>query len=159
MNFEGTDAPNHGILTQRFLSSGQWDRALGAARDWLDKEPENLHAHRAAAQSLVNLERHAEARTHLEKVLAGSPNDGFTHRLMSMVHFSLGCFREADESIQKAIALNPRDAYNWHHLARMSQQQGDLVTAKKCAERARELNPRDPDILNLLILCEPAGPD
>ncbi|MDR3459746.1 MAG: tetratricopeptide repeat protein [Verrucomicrobiae bacterium] len=159
MNSEGTDAPDYGVLTQRFISSKQWDRALSAAREWLGKEPENVRAHRAAAQSLVNLERHAEARTHLEKVLAGKPNDGFAHRLMSMVHFQEKRFKQADESIQRAIAIDPQDAFHWHHLARMSYQQGDSVTARKSAEKARELNPRDPDILNLVILCEPNSPD
>ena len=41
----------------------------------------------------------------------------------------------------------------------MSYRQRDLATAKKCAEKARELRPRDPEILNLLIMCEPTGPD
>ncbi len=141
------------------MSAGQWDRSLATALEWLSKEPENLRAHRVAAQSLINLERAEEAGKHLEKVLAGNPNDGFAHRLMSMVHFREGKFRLADESIHKAISLNPTDAYHWHQLAHMSYRQGDLATAKKCVARARELNPRDANILNLAILCEPNGPE
>ena len=137
------------------MSSEQWDRSLATSLEWLAKEPENLRAHRIAAQSLLNLERTDEAEQHLEKVLAGNPADGFAHRLMSMVYFSRGAFQAADESIRKAISLNPSDAYHWHQLAHMSYRQGDLTTAKKCAERARELNPRDANILNLVILCEP----
>lgn len=137
------------------MSSGQWDRALAASLEWLAKEPENLRAHRSAAQSLINLDRTDEAGKHLEKVLAGSPADGFAHRLMSMVYFRAGKFQAADESIRRAIALNPSDAYHWHQLAHMSYRQGDLITARKCVARARELNPRDANILNLAILCEP----
>jgi Flp pilus assembly protein TadD len=141
------------------MSAGQWDRSLATALEWLSHDPENLSAHRAAAQSLVNLERPEEAGKHLEKVLAGNPNDGFAHRLMAMVYFKAGKFRLADEFIHKAISLNPMDAYHWHQLAHMSYNHGDLETAKKCAARARELNPHDADILNLAILCEPNGPE
>jgi Flp pilus assembly protein TadD len=159
MTIESNGGPNYGILTQRFLSGGQWDRSLATAQEWLSKDSENIRAHRAAAQSLLNLERPEEAGKHIEKVLAGNPNDGFAHRLMAMVHFKAGRFRLADESIRKAISLNPMDAYHWHQLAYMSYRQGDLATARKCVARARELNPRDADILNLAILCEANGPE
>lgn len=151
---ESNAGPNYGILTQRFMSAGQWDRSLTTAMEWLAKDPENLRAHRVAAQSLINLERTEEAEKHLEKVLAGNPNDGYAHRLMAMVYFKSGKFRFADESIHKAISLDPTDAYHWHQLAHMSYRQGDLATARKSVARARELNPRDANILNLAILCE-----
>jgi tetratricopeptide (TPR) repeat protein len=157
MSSEATSGPDYGILTHRFLSSKQWDRALSAAHEWLGKEPENLHAHRVAAQSLINLNREPEAQSHLERVLAGNPEDDFAHRLMSITQFEQGRFKAADDSIRKAISLDPNDAFHWHHLARMSYNQGDRTTARKCAEKARALNPRNADILNLLILCEPDG--
>jgi len=159
MASESNGGQNFGILAQRFMSAGQWDRSLATASEWLSQEPENLRAHRVAAQSLINLERTEEAEKHLEKVLAGNPNDGFAHRLMAMVYFKAGKFRLADESIHKAISLNPTDAYHWHQLAHMSYRQGDLVTARKCVAQARESNPRDADILNLAILCESNGPE
>jgi tetratricopeptide (TPR) repeat protein len=154
MASESNGGPNYGILAQRFISAGQWDRSLATALEWLSKEPENLRAHRVAGQSMINLERTEEAGPHVEKVLAGNPNDGFAHRLMAMVHFKEGKFHLADESIHKAISLNPTDAYHWYQLAHMSYSRGDLATAKKCAARARELDPRDANILNLSILCE-----
>jgi tetratricopeptide (TPR) repeat protein len=156
---ESNSGPNYGILTHRFVLAGQWDRALTSAQDWLARDPENLRAHRTAAQALINLNRSPEAEKHLEKTLAGNPNDDFAHRLMALVHFRAGKFRLADESIQKAIALNPVDAFHWHQLAHMSYRQGDLAGARKSVARARELNPRNADILNLAILCEPNGPE
>ena len=159
MAFELNGGPNYGILTQRFMSAGQWDRSLATAMEWLSKHPESLRAHRVAAQSLINLERSDEAEKHIEKNLTGNPNDDFAHRLMAIVYFQAGKFRLADESIHKAIALNPTDAYHWQQLAHMSYRQGDLATARKCVARARELNPRNADILNLAILCDPNGPE
>jgi tetratricopeptide (TPR) repeat protein len=155
MSFDSHGGQNYGILAHRFMSARQWDRSLAATMEWLSKEPENQRAHRAAAQSLINLNRTEEASRHLEKVLAGNPADNLAHRLMAEVHFRAGKFRLADESIQKAISLCPTDAHHWYKLAHMSYRLGDLATAKKSVARARELSPRSADILNLAILCEP----
>jgi tetratricopeptide (TPR) repeat protein len=155
MTVESNGGQNYQLLTQRFMSSKQWDRSLTSSLEWLSKEPENLRAHRVAAQSLINLERMEEASRHVEKVLAGNPDDDFAQRLMAIVHFKACRFKAADESIHRAISLNPTDAYHWQQCAYMSYHQGDLNTAKKCVSRARELNPRDANILNLAILCEP----
>jgi Flp pilus assembly protein TadD len=141
------------------MSAGQWDRSLATAQEWLSQDPENLRAHRVAAQSLINLGRPEDAEKHVEKVLAGNPNDDFAHRLMAMVYFQAGKFRLADESIHKAISLNPMDGNHWHQLAHMSYRQGDLATARKSVARATELNPRNAEILNLAILCESNGPE
>lgn len=155
MSREADAGPNYAILTNRFVSAKQWDRSLAAAMEWLSQQPENLQAHRIAAQSLINLERTDEAVCHIERVLAGNPKDGFAHRLMAIALFKSGKYRLADEFIQKAISLNPTDSFHWHQRALMSQRLGDLVTAKKAIGRARELNPRKAEFLNLAILCEP----
>ena len=69
MNPAQGNTPNYAILLSRFSSSGQWDRVLDTAREWLSLNPENIPAHLAAGQALNNLDRHAEAELyqwHLE---------------------------------------------------------------------------------------------
>ena len=155
MSKQGPDRPNYAILTNRFLSSNQWDRALEAAREWLAQDPENARAHVAAGQSLVNLERHNEAEPHLLEALKANPQNDFAWHCLSIVQFHQKRPKAADESIQKAIALNPGGAMHWHHLAWMLYKQGDSKSALKYAEKARELAPRNASILNLLTLCSP----
>lgn len=158
MSHEGSDTPNYSILASRFTSSGQWDRALETAREWLAQDPQNTNAHMTAGRALLNLKRHDEAASHLTQVLAGEPENDIAHRFMSIIHFKQKRFQAADEAIHRAISLEPNDAYHWYHLAYMFQQQGDFASAKKYAERAREISPRDADIINLLALCEPRDP-
>jgi tetratricopeptide (TPR) repeat protein len=155
MSLEGNDVQNHAVLVARFTSSGQWDRVLDTAREWLAQNPENSRAHLAAGQALLNLERYAEAESHLQQVLIRQPNNAVAHRFLSAVLFRLKRYKAADESIQRAISLAPHDAYNWFHLALTFYRQNDLATARKYAEKARELAPLDSDILNLLALCQP----
>lgn len=148
-------APNYRVLIARFASSGQWERTLETAREWLSVEPENIDAHYAAGRSLVNSDRHAEAERHVNLVLAAKPGHGPSHRLMAEIHFAAGRFKTAEESIRKAISLDPRDAISWYELARICYEQGDEASAKEYAAKASELSPRNPDILNLLAACEP----
>ncbi|HTV42017.1 MAG TPA: tetratricopeptide repeat protein [Candidatus Sulfotelmatobacter sp.] len=155
MNAPAPDRPNFQILTQRFLSSHQWDRALETAREWLAREPENPRAHRMAGQSLVNLNRYKEAESHLLEALKANPQNDFAWRCLSISQFHQRRFKAADESIQKAISLNPRDAFHWYHLAWMFYRHGDPKSALKYAEKARELAPRNASILNLTALCTP----
>ncbi len=155
MSVAGFNAPSQSLLCSRFLASGQWDRALAAAHDWLAQEPENARAHLTAGRALIHLERHAEAEPHLRQVLAVEPENDVVLRFLSIVEFAQQRYREADESLQRAIALNPNDSYHWYHLAWMFYKQGDLASAGKYAARARELNPRDAGIINLQALCLP----
>jgi len=153
----GQNVPNYRILVARFTSSGQWDRALETAREWLSVEPENKDAHMATGQALVGLNRHAEAESHIGHVLAARPDDDTAHRLMSSIHFSLKRFKAADESIRKAISLDPTDAFHWYHLALMCYRQGDLASAKKFGSKALELCPRNANLMNLVAMCDPAA--
>ncbi len=156
MSSPGTNAPDFQVLANRFAASGQWERALEAARDWLNAEPAHERAHLLAGQALVNLKRPQEAEPHVNRALACNPENDFAHRLASIVHFHFGRFKAADEAIHRAISLDPEDAYHWYHLAWMCYQQGDRVSAEKFAEKARELAPLEADIANLLALCAAA---
>jgi tetratricopeptide (TPR) repeat protein len=155
MNTPGPDTPDYRILTSRFISSHQWDRALEAAQEWLAQDPNNTSAHFVAGQSLINLKRYPEAEPHLATVLANKPQHDRAHRMMSILQFYERRYQAADESIHKALSINPRDAYHWYHLAWMLYKQGEGVSARKYVEKARELSPRDAVILNLLVLCTP----
>jgi tetratricopeptide (TPR) repeat protein len=151
----GRNVPNYRILIERFSSSGQWERTLETAREWLSVEPENSEAHMAAGQALVYTNGHSEAERHIAHVLAAQPDNDIAHRHMSAIQFAAGLCKAADESVRKAISLDPANAYHWYHLAWMCYRQGDRASAKKFCSHALELNPRNSVFMNLAILCEP----
>lgn len=155
MNVQRPGNPNYHILLLRFTSSRQWDRVLETAREWLALDPENIQAHLAAGQALINLKRHPEAEPHLVRALAKNPQNGTAHRWMSIVQFNQKKYNAADESIHKALSVNPTDSLNWYHLAWMLYKQGDTESARKYASKSLELEPRNPDTINLLALCTP----
>src|ERR1700744_4435851 len=105
MSVAESNAPNFRLLISRFTASGQWERALDTAREWIAADPENSRAHLAAGPALLNLKRYPEADSHLRRALASEPGNAVAHRFMSIAHFHLNRFKEADEEIQKAISL------------------------------------------------------
>lgn len=151
------NVPNYRTLIARFNASGQWDRTVETAREWLSIEPSNVEAHMAAGQALVILSRQSEAERHIRHVLTIQPDNDIAHRHMSAIQFAAGRYSAADESVRKAISLDPSDAYHWYHLALMCYRQGDRASGKKFGAKALELRPRDPNIMNLVTLCEPTN--
>jgi tetratricopeptide (TPR) repeat protein len=147
-------AERYSTLLWRLAHSGQWERVLDTARDWLSEDPENCRAHLAAGQALINLERYAPAQPHLAKALQGNPQNDFAHRLASLACFHLNDFAKADDHIQQALALHPNEALHWYHLAWMRYQHGALQMAAQHARRALELRPEDANTINLLALCQ-----
>jgi Flp pilus assembly protein TadD len=154
-----TNDPNYQVLVYRFRSSKQWDRAWEYAREWLSAEPENVRAHEAAAEAAIKLNRHTEARPHIQRVLQSEPNNPYAHRLLSSVCFQAGDIAGANGSIRKAISLKPNDPANWHLLGWMCWRHGHPAVARGYLEKARGFSPNDPNIINLLALCEPASPN
>ena len=144
----------YSTLLWRLVSSGQWERVLGVAGDWLTEEPAATEAHQAAGQALVNLRRYEPALEHLRRALAATPDHGFVHRLASIAYFHLGLFPRADGHIMEAIRLQPRDAMHWYHLALMGYKHGHYEAAAGYARRSLELLPDNADAVNLLALCE-----
>jgi tetratricopeptide (TPR) repeat protein len=150
-----TSSPQHDreMLLLRLSASGQWDRVLTAATQWLAEEPEEPQAHLHVALALINLERHAQAEPHLAKALAHRPDNANAHRFMAIVQFELKNYRAADLAIHEAIALAPEEPLNWYQLAWMCHAQQDLKNGLKWATRALELAPENADILNLYAIC------
>lgn len=146
------------ILLSRLLGSDQWERAHAVAREWLAEEPDALVAHRAAAQSLLNLGRHRLASPHLQRALAANPDDGFGWRLAAIADFGQGRYDRADAAMQRAIRLQPNDPWHWYQLALMRYRHSQRRAALKYARKALELAPAEADILNLVALCEGGSP-
>ena len=159
MSGAGTNAPDFSTLIARLRAGGQWDRVWDYSRQWLAVEPENLQAHWAAGQAAVQLDRYADARPHIERVLAGQPDNDLALRLLSVIQFHAGQHKAADETIRRAIALDPNDPYHWYHLGWMCYRQNALPAARDCLEKARDLSPDDADIRNLLAMCELDSPE
>ena len=141
-------------LIRRLAGSGQWERALEVARDWLGEDPASAQAHLSAGQSLIHLKQYPQPGSICSSRWRATRATDFTHRLLSIACFHLGEHGRADDHIQQAISLNPNDPTHWYHLAWMRYKGGALEAAAKHARRSLELQPDDPNTLNLLALCE-----
>lgn len=155
----GDARQRYGTLLGRLIDSGQWERALAVARDWLAEEPDLADAHLAAGQALVNLGQHGPALPHLQRVLAARPGHTFTHRLASIACAGLDRRADAERHVEEAIRLAPRDAMNWYHLALMRYRQGAHEAAAKHVRHVLALAPNNADAINLLALCERTDPE
>lgn len=141
-------------LAARFIGSKQWERAQQVAADWLAADPENLQAHRVAAQSLLNLGRYAEAESHTAYVLTRRPRDDYMYRLLSNIRLDNKDYAAALAAIETAISIDPNDFRHWQQRGRVHFHQKEYALARQWLIKARELNPQSADVVQLLASCE-----
>ena len=117
---------NFHILVARYSGSGQWERVLETAHEWLSTEPENPEAHIAAGQALICLDRHHEAQTHVHAVLAKQPKNDLAHRFLAAIHLEARRFSDAIHAAHAAIGISPRNSYHWYQLGAVGYESGDI---------------------------------
>jgi Flp pilus assembly protein TadD len=61
-------------LGRAYYNSGQHERALDVFQELLEIDPSSAYAHYGAGQSLKQIGRHADARTHLRLAVALAPD-------------------------------------------------------------------------------------
>lgn len=137
------------------MDNRDWPRALETACSWLAEDPTSLPAHRGAGRALANLDRDAEAQSHLETVLTQSPDDAHAHHLLALAHFHQRHYPQADAHLQRALELEPNHYGHWQLRTWMAYLRGAFKEAAGYARRTLELQPEDPYTLNLLALCQP----
>ncbi|MDD2997531.1 MAG: tetratricopeptide repeat protein [Candidatus Riflebacteria bacterium] len=97
----------------------------------------------------VNL-RPVDARTHLEKAVAGEPGVPLYLFRLSMAFDGEKNGAEAIAAASEAISLLPSDAYLWQHLGDLNLKYKSLPAAVAAFKKALEIYPDNPMLLNNL---------
>ena len=127
------------------LYARQYGEAQKSAQLWVELRPEDVEAREALATVLLELDRPAEARTHLETMLAIEAGRRNLDQAYPRIAAALS--RQANkpgtlELMQALVARQPRNATAHFALAHLAVRAGDLARAGAAAERALALRPR-----------------
>lgn len=110
-----------------------------------------LGTRRAAA--LINGGKPEEARTLLERSLAGSeqnPQQGAELYLLAEAHRALNDLPAAEATAKKLLAANPSDVRGLHVLSLILQDKGDVAGAERVLRDLIAKDPQDANALNSL---------
>ncbi len=103
------------------------------------------------------LDRHADALTALDKMIAQTPNNAVLHRDRALALYSLGRSDEALVAVNRAISLNP-DADSYSYQFTLLNELGRSDEALVAIDRAISLNPNsDVAYSNKAVLLHELG--
>lgn len=149
---------NHFRLGAAFFWAGYPEQGLPYLEEALRKNPDNAVVRLAAGQILLELGRHAEARTHLKRAVALKPENPLAWNNLGGVAMAEGNPRLALEHFERALQLKPDLAYVLANAGQACARLGETARAEQMFRRALEIDPEDADSANQLgLLAAKAG--
>ncbi|HYD42286.1 MAG TPA: metallopeptidase family protein [Anaeromyxobacter sp.] len=89
-----------------------------------------------------DLGRNRRALVHLDRAMAGLPEDADVAYERGVALFELCRFEDARRAFERALALSPDNPWALHQLGLVAEQRGDTARAERLFARARALDPK-----------------
>lgn len=129
------DADYH--AANRLFEDGDYERALTAYKDALDKDVQHVHSVRGLARTLLQLGRYDESLVEFNNAIAMEPDFGGTYANRGILYDRMGQHERALEDYLTALQLDPEIADGPHWLIRFLRNQPERPPG--IAERAAYL--------------------
>jgi len=129
---------NHGVA---LAAQGRFKEDLAEIAKALALNPDNVDAHLAAGNSLLELRRYEEALGHFEQARLGDPDYAGTYRGLGDALQGLRRFDEAAQHYEQALGLDPADLTTLTGLAGVAAQQGRFSEAAGLCQQVLRLDP------------------
>ncbi len=121
------------------------ERRLAAAREALAADPSNAAALRDALAAVRELDRWAEARRMLTRLVEVEPEDTEIRFEYAVTLMRLSRWVDAVHTLRVVVGQQPDHGHGWYNLAVAHQALGHLEEARRAWDRAVELLPDNPD--------------
>ena len=139
-------------LAQLLVEQGELEAALPLYRSALELDPDLLRARISFGRTLLEADRHLEARHHLELALErAGPGSGLPERFRLSLHVSLarlyarqGLDAEAREQLEEALRVDPRAGAARLLLADQHRRRGNPAGVVEVFEEWTILEPDSP---------------
>lgn len=136
-------------LIRFYLEHGQLERALGAAREAIAKDPEDAHVHALLALILCDLDQSGEALDAAARAVHLDADDPLTHYAFASALLDLGRHDEALSAAQAATRLDPEEPDHHALEARILGAKSAWEQAVTTAQRALAIDPEHATAINV----------
>lgn len=135
-----------------YLTRGELDKALADFQELLSKDPDDLAAHQAIAQTFRALKQYDKALEHIDKALETDPQSALAYNLRAQIFEEQGNVDGAVENLNEAIKAQPQDLGALMMRARLRTLQEQFDLARSDLERALQIRPGLPQAILLRSL-------
>jgi tetratricopeptide (TPR) repeat protein len=116
-------------LAEEYRRAGDYEEAARVCRAGLERHPSYLSARVTLGRTLIELERHEEAKTELEFVLRSAPENLAAIRGLAEIHQRRGHLNEALRQYQTALGIAKHDPELEESVHDLSRQLGEPAPA------------------------------
>jgi DNA-binding SARP family transcriptional activator/Flp pilus assembly protein TadD len=129
----------HIVYPGRLRTREHEHKALQLARQAVEIDPSNMHAHRSLAWANAMAGQYSSAIMHIETAYELNPNDPWTHFSTALLFAFCGQAERADElvGVARAMALVPSKMH-WAYLVDIHFLSGDYEAAVQASEHAQD---------------------
>ncbi len=135
-----------------YLTRGELDKALADFQELLAKDPDDLAAHQAIAQTFRALKQYDKALEHIGKALETDPQSSLAFNLRAQIFEEQGNIDGAVENLNEAIKAQPQDLGALLMRARLRTIQEQFDLARSDLERVLQIRPGLPQAILLRSL-------
>jgi adenylate cyclase len=135
----------HVLLTEVYITEGQFEQAISQAERALSLNPNNADAYLSMGRTLNSVGRSEEAVEAIKKAMQLDPHHAaYYNTSLASAYRNLGQYEEAIASLKEALARNPDWIVAYLHLAQVYQNLGQY---KEAIASLKEALARDSDLI------------
>ncbi len=103
------------FAANNLFEDGEYERALVSYEEALKADPNNVHALRGKARTLLQLKRYGEALAAFDEAITRDPNAGPTYANRGILYDRMGQYSKALADYEHALKLDPEiaDGPSW----------------------------------------------
>ncbi len=140
-------------LSQAHARARDFPRAIRAAQEFLESEPNSIPGRLALANAYFMAQRFAEARPEYERVLNLDPGEPTALKLKGNIEYLTGGFEQSESTFIGLLDKHPNDEEAAYMLGRIYYMQGRVEYAAGQFRRVLKINPQSYKAYDNLGLC------
>lgn len=139
--FDPTGEGLHTHLVSLYLRTGQFERALEAGQEAIDRFPNNVRIHMIMGDILSSQNKYREAMDHYNKIIEVEPGNARAYLLAGYNMKALKQYENARELFRKATVVAPANPLGYHYLGSALARTGEMESAEEKFKKSLNLRP------------------
>ncbi len=131
----------HTHLVSLYLRTGQFQLALAAGKNAIDRFPDNVRVRMIMGDILSSQGKYQEALAHYNKVMEVEPSNARAYLLAGYNLRALKQFKDARELFHQATVVEPANPLGYHYLGSALVRTGEMQSAEEKFKKSLTLRP------------------
>lgn len=141
VQFDPTQENLHTHLVSLYLRTGQFQQALEAGKNAINRFPNNVRVRMIMGDILSSQGKYQEASDHYKKVMKVEPSNARAYLLAGYNLRALKKYEDASKLFHQATVVEPANPLGYHYLGSSLARTGEMESAEEKFKKSLTLRP------------------